>query len=178
MAELTTLARPYAKAAFDFANSANTLAVWSEMLALASAVSNSAGLEKLLVSPTLTTDQKGAAFVEICGDALNEQAANFIKILAENKRLELLPSIAQLFEAFKAQKEKSVDVELQSAFELPAAVQEQLAKALSVKLDREVNVTGSIDKGLIGGVVIRAGDTVIDGSVKGRLAKLAEAMNS
>lgn len=178
MAELTTLARPYAKAAFGFANGANTLAEWSEMLALAGAVSNSAGLEKLLDSPTLTTEQKGSAFVEICGDTLNEQAANFIKILAENKRLELLPSIAQLFEAFKAQKEKSVDVELQSAFELSTTVQEQLAKALSVKLDREVNVTGSIDKSLIGGVVIRAGDTVIDGSVKGRLAKLAEAMNS
>ena len=83
-----------------------------------------------------------------------------------------------MFEAFKAQKEKSVDVELQSAFELSTAVQEQLAKALSVKLDREVNVTGTVDKSLIGGVIIRAGDTVIDGSVKGRLAKLAEAMNS
>jgi F-type H+-transporting ATPase subunit delta len=178
MAELTTLARPYAKAAFDFANSANVLDLWSEMLALAGAVSNSTGIDKLLASPTLTTEQKGSAFIEICGDALNEQAGNFVKILAENKRLELLSSISQLFEAFKAQKEKSVDVELQSAFELSTAVQEQLAKALSVKLDREVNVTGSVDKSLIGGVIIRAGDTVIDGSVKGRLAKLAEAMNS
>jgi F-type H+-transporting ATPase subunit delta len=178
MAELTTLARPYAKAAFDFANGANVLDQWSGMLALAGAVSSSAGIDKLLASPTLTTEQKGNAFIEICGDALSEQAGNFVKILAENKRLELLPSIAQLFEAFKAQKEKSVDVELQSAFELSTAVQEQLAKALSVKLDREVNVTGSVDKSLIGGVVIRAGDTVIDGSVKGRLAKLAEAMNS
>tara|TARA_B100000809_G_scaffold261104_1_gene309316 strand:- start:1629 stop:2165 length:537 start_codon:yes stop_codon:yes gene_type:complete len=178
MAELTTLARPYAKAAFDFANSANTLDLWSEMLAQAGAVSSSAGINKLLGSPTLTTEQKGAAFIEICGDTLNEQAGNFIKILAENKRFELLPSISQLFEAFKAQKEKSVDVELQSAFELSTSVQEQLAKALSVKLDREVNVTGIVDKSLIGGVVIRAGDTVIDGSVKGHLAKLAEAMNS
>lgn len=178
MAELTTLARPYAKAAFDFANGANVLDQWSGMLALAGAVSSSAGIDKLLASPTLTTEQKGNAFIEICGDALSEQAGNFVKTLAENKRLELLPSIAQLFEAFKAQKEKSVEVELQSAFELSAAVQEQLAKALSVKLDREVNVTGSVDESLIGGVVIRAGDTVIDGSVKGRLAKLAEAMNS
>lgn len=178
MAELTTLARPYAKAAFDFANGANVLDQWSGMLALAGAVSSSAGIDKLLASPTLTTEQKGNAFIEICGDALSEQAGNFVKTLAENKRLELLPSIAQLFEAFKAQKEKSVEVELQSAFELSAAVQEQLAKALSVKLDREVNVTGSVDESLIGGVVIRAGDTVIDGSVKGRLAKLTEAMNS
>lgn len=178
MAELTTLARPYAKAAFNFANSANVLGTWSEMLALAAAVSSCDGISKLLSSPNVTTDKKGAAFVEICGDQLNEQAANFVKVLAENKRLQLLPEIAQLFEAFKAQKEKSVDVELQSAFELPAAVQDKLAKALSVKLDRVVNVTGSVDKSLIGGVVIRTGDTVIDGSIKGRLAKLAEAMNS
>jgi len=178
MAELTTLARPYAKAAFGFADGANVLGSWSEMLALAGAVSQHPLLSKLLSSPTLTTEDKGRAFIEICGDQLSEQAGNFVKVLAENKRLELLPSIAQLFEAFKAQKEKSVEVELQSAFELPAAIQDKLAKALSVKLDRDVNVSSSIDKSLIGGVVIRAGDTVIDGSVKGRLAKLAEAMNS
>lgn len=178
MAELATLARPYAKAAFEYAAGANKLGPWAEMLAVAAGVVQYPGSEKLLASPMLTAEAKGAAFIEICGDKLDANGANFLKALAENKRLELLPAIAQQFEAFKAQKEKTVDVELQSAFALPADVQDKLAKALSAKLDREVKVTGSVDESLIGGVVVRAGDTVIDGSIKGRLAKLAEAMNS
>jgi F-type H+-transporting ATPase subunit delta len=148
------------------------------MLSVGAGVVQYPGSSELLASPKLTSEQKGAAFIDICGDKLDANGANFLKTLAENKRLELLPAIAELFEAFKAQKEKTVDVELQSAFELPSDVQDKLAKALSAKLDREVKVTGSVDQSLIGGVVVRAGDTVIDGSIKGRLAKLAEAMNS
>ncbi|GAB3109856.1 F0F1 ATP synthase subunit delta [Aestuariicella hydrocarbonica] len=178
MAELTTLARPYAKAAFESADAAGQLQKWSDMLTLAAAVAQQDGMIKALVSPALTSEQKAKAFADVCGDELNEGAVNLISVLAENKRLTLLPEIQQLFEQHKAQREQSVDVEVSTAFELSGELQDKLAKALSAKLDREVNLSTVVDKSLLGGALVRAGDTVIDGSVRGRLAKLAEAMNS
>lgn len=178
MAELTTLARPYAKAAFEYAHAANELQTWSDMLGLAAAVAQQDGMVKVLASPSYTSEQKGSTFVDVCGDQLNEKGQNFVRVLAENHRLELLPVIDQLFDVFKANQEKSIDVNVATAFELTGDVQDKLAKALSAKLDREVKVSTSVDKSLLGGAVVRAGDTIIDGSVRGRLAKLAEAMNS
>lgn len=178
MAELTTIARPYAKAAFEFADKANQLEQWSEMLALASAVAQQDNMKLVLASPAITAEQKAKTFLEVCGDQLNEAAANLISNLAGNQRLQVLPEVQELFELHKAQREKSVDVEVTTAFELSGEIQDKLAKALSAKLDREVNVSTLVDKSLLGGALIRAGDTVIDGSVRGRLTKLAEAMNS
>lgn len=178
MAELSTLARPYAKAAFEYAVSANDLAGWSTELETAAAVAQAENMVKVLTSPSLTSEQQGSYFVEVCGDALSASAQNFIKVLSENKRLALLPEISALYEVFKANREKSVDVELFTAFELDMATQEKLATALSGTLEREVNMRAIIDKDLLGGVLIRAADVVIDGSIRGRLNKLAEAMNS
>lgn len=178
MAELSTLARPYAKAAFEYAANANELAQWSTQLATAATVASSAKIAKVLSSPSLTSAQQASQFVSVCGDELSEKAQNFIKVLAENKRIALLPEISALFDEFKANREKSVEVEVATAFELDAAIQDKLAKALSGKLERDVSVHTVINKNLIGGVVIRAADLVIDGSVRGRLNKLAEAMNS
>jgi len=178
MAELTTIARPYAKAAFEFADSANELSKWSEMLALASAVAQQDNMKLVLASPAITAEKKAKSFLDVCGDELNESAANLISNLAGNKRLQVLPEVQELFELLKAQREKSVDVEVTTAFELSGEIQDKLAKALSAKLDREVNVSTLVDKSLLGGALVRAGDTVIDGSVRGRLTKLAEAMNS
>ncbi|NIB39481.1 F0F1 ATP synthase subunit delta [Pseudomaricurvus alkylphenolicus] len=178
MAELTTLARPYAKAAFEFADAAGDLQKWSDMLALAAAVSQQDGMIKALSSPSLTADNKAKAFVEVCGEELNEKAANLVSALAMNGRLALLPEIQALYEQHKAQREQSVDVEVTTAFELSGELQDKLAKALSAKLNREVTLSSSVDKAILGGALVRAGDTVIDGSVRGRLAKLAEAMNS
>lgn len=178
MAELTTLARPYAKAAFASADAAGQLSQWSDMLALAAAVAQHDGMIEALVAPAYTAEQKAKVFADVCGDKLNESAINLISVLAENQRLTLLPQIQQLFELHKAQREQSVDVEVTTAYELSGELQDKLAKALSVKLDREVTLSASVDKALLGGALVRAGDTVIDGSVRGRLAKLAEAMNS
>ncbi len=178
MAELTTLARPYAKAAFEYARATNALQTWSDMLALAAAVAQQDGMKKVMDSPSYTAEQKASTFVEVCGDQLNVQGQNFVRVLAENNRLELLPEIDQLFDLFKANQEKTIDVEVATAFELDGDVQDKLAKALSAKLDRDVKVSSSVDKSLLGGVLVRAGDTIIDGSVRGRLTKLAEAMNS
>ena len=176
MAELSTLARPYAKAAFEFAVGQGDLASWSSQLALAAAVSQSGNMVKVLASPSLTSEQQAKTFLEVCGEELSDKVQNFLKVLAENKRLGLLPQISALFEQFKANREKSVDVEVSTVFELDDSIKHTLATKLAGVLDREVNINTSVDKDLIGGVVIRAADVVIDGSIRGRLAKLAESM--
>ncbi|WP_442111059.1 F0F1 ATP synthase subunit delta [Pseudomonas sp. NUPR-001] len=178
MAELTTLARPYAKAAFEHAQAHQQLANWSAMLGLAAAVSQDDTMQRLLKAPRLTSAEKAATFVEVCGDKFDVQAKSFIQVAAENERLLLLPEISALFELYKAEQEKSVDVEVTSAFALNQEQQDKLAKVLSARLDREVRLQVSEDASLIGGVVIRAGDLVIDGSVRGKIAKLAEALKS
>ncbi|MGQ9424799.1 F0F1 ATP synthase subunit delta [Gilvimarinus sp. F26214L] len=177
MAELTTLARPYAKAAFEFARDTNALDRWSSMLATVSAVVQQPTVIKLLDSPNLTAEQKGQRLVELCGDSLDEKSANFVRYLAVNDRLELLPQVRVLFELLKANHEKTIDVEVATAFEMTEEQQNKLLNSLKAKLQREVNLQTVVDDTLIGGVLVRAGDLTIDGSVRGRLAKLAETMN-
>ena len=178
MAELTTLARPYAKAAFEYAQAHQQLANWSAMLGLAAAVSQDDTMQRVLKAPRLTSTEKATTFVEVCGDKFDAQVRNFLCIVSENNRMELLPEIADMFELYKAEQEKSVDVDVTSAFALNDEQQDKLAKVLSARLGREVRLHAAEDASLIGGVVIRAGDLVIDGSVRGKLAKLAEALKS
>lgn len=178
MAELSTLARPYAKAAFEYARDKKALSAWLEQLATAAAVAADSVLEAVLNNPSMTAEQQSQTVVDVCGDALGLEVRNYVAILASNKRLGLLPEIYSLFAQYKANHEKSVDVEVISAFDLADATKDKLADVLGKKLEREVKVTTSTDKDLLGGVLIRAGDLVIDGSVRGRLNKLAEAMNS
>ena len=178
MAELTTLARPYAKAAFEYAQAHQQLANWSAMLGLAAAVSQDDTMQRVLKAPRLTSTEKATTFVEVCGDKFDAQARNFLSIVSENNRMELLPEIADMIELYKAEQEKSVDVDVTSAFALNDEQQDKLAKVLSARLGREVRLHAAEDASLIGGVVIRAGDLVIDGSVRGKLAKLAEALKS
>lgn len=178
MAELSTLARPYARAAFEYAAQADELKSWSESLATAGSVAQQPDVVKLLSSPSYTAQQQAATLIEICGDALDQKGQNFLSVLSENNRLQLLPEISQQFDILKANREKAVDVELVAAQELDAEQQQKLSDALSAKLERKVNMQVSLDKSLLGGAVIRAGDTVIDGSIRGRLAKLAESLHS
>lgn len=178
MAETITLARPYAKAAFEYALAAGQLAAWSKSLTLLAEVSETETIRKVLNSPSLTSQQQAQTLIDVCGEELDEKAKNFVAALAANKRLALLAEIHNLFEQLKAQQEKSVDVDVTSAFELDSATEEKLAAALKKTLQRDVKLSTQVNKSLLGGVVVRAGDTIIDGSVRGRLAKLAEAMNS
>ncbi|MCR9105349.1 MAG: F0F1 ATP synthase subunit delta [Gammaproteobacteria bacterium] len=178
MAELSTLARPYAKAAFEYARSANALADWARQLSTCAAVISDERVSAVLDNPALTGEQQANLVNELCGASTDEPVKNFVTILATNKRLELLPKILSQFELLRANLEKTVDVEVVSAFELQDALTEKLAGVLRRRLEREVKVTTSEDASLLGGVLIRAGDLVIDGSVRGRLNKLAEAMNS
>ena len=178
MAELTTIARPYAKAAFLFARDNSALTEWEKMLGVAAAVAEDPAMRAWLQQPQLSAGQKADSFAEVCGDALNESGRNFIAQLAEHGRLPLLPAVFELFHAFVAAQEAFVDVELVSAQSLEDAEVERLVGSLKKRLGREVHVSTSVDEALIGGVLIRAGDTVIDGSVRGRLARLAEQLNS
>lgn len=178
MAELSTLARPYARAAFEYARDAGQLAQWQQELATAAAVSKNESVAAVLGDPGLTAQEQATVLTKVCGDAIGTQVSNFIAILADNKRLSLLPEIFDQYEQFKANQEKSVDVEVISAFDLADEMRDKLARGLGAKLEREVKVRTSTDSNLLGGVLIRAGDLVIDGSVRGRLNKLAEAMNS
>ena len=108
---------------------------------------------------------------------VSQQAQNFLNLLAENKRLSLLPEVSNLYETLKANQEQSVDVSIVSAFDLGNEQQDKLTLALNAMLSREINITSTTDASLLGGVIVYAGDLVIDGSVKGKLSKLAEAMN-
>ena len=140
MAELSTLARPYAKAAFEYAVEAKDLQGWSDSLALAASVAQQSAVEKLLSSPSVTAVVQAQAVRDICGDELVAASQNFISILSENRRLQLLPQISQQFEIMKANLEKAVDVDVATASELDQAQQKILSDALSAKLERKVNL--------------------------------------
>lgn len=178
MAELTTLVRPYAKAAFEFALQDNSLSEWSDMLNLMATAARDPEMERALHHPSLTDEEKASAFLDVCDSKLSETGKNFVRILAENKRLTLLPEIAERFEALKAEQERAIDVELTSAFELTAEQEGKLSQALERKLNRQVRLSSATDKSLMGGVIVRAGDMVIDASVRGKLRKLADAIGS
>ena len=133
-------------------------------------------VKQLFSSPSLTAEQKSDAFIGLCGGDLDQQQSNFVRLLSENLRMPLLPNIAQLYEIYKSNHEKSVDVELESAYEVSSELSDKLSKALSKALDRSVSLHTVVNESLIGGAVIRAGDTVIDHSIRGRLEKLGEAI--
>lgn len=178
MAELSTLARPYAKAAFEYAQNRGELSAWSQQLSTAACVVCDEKVSLLLGDPALTAEQQAQALIGLCGEEIGNEAQNFVNILADNKRLALLPHISSLFDQLKANQEKAVDVHVISAFELAEGTEQKLAQVLKTKLECDVHIDTVVDGELLGGVLIRAGDLVIDGSVRGRLNKLAEAMNS
>ena len=178
MAESITIARPYAKAAFQAAKDSQALTEWSEMLGYASAVAVDENMVAVLENPALTSEQKAQFFIDVCGENLTNEVKNFVFVLSENNRLGLVSDIAELFESLKAQLEQSLDVSIESAFELSDVQSEKLAQALSKKLDRKVVIASTVNQALIGGVIIRANDLVIDASVRGKIAKLAEAISA
>jgi F-type H+-transporting ATPase subunit delta len=176
-AELTTIARPYAKAAFSFAlDQDQGLTHWSAMLGfLAAAMAEDVVREKL-DDPKLTTEAGAEVLVAMLDSELDDKARNFLIVLAENGRLALLPNISEIFVLLKAEHEKTINVQVTSAFEVTSEETEKLSDALHAKLQRDVNLTTHVDESLLGGVVIKAEDSVIDGSVRGKLRKLSQAL--
>ncbi len=176
MAELATLARPYANAAFDIAKGDSQLDAWSRMLALLGQAANTDAVQRLLESPELEDGAKALKLGELFREELNDRGKRFLQVLADNKRLPLLPEIAEQFEVRRAEEEQVLDVEIIAAYPLTADQESKLGAALGRKYGREINLSSRVDDTLIGGAIIRAGDTVIDGSVQGRLQKLKETL--
>ncbi len=178
MAEPITLARPYARAAFQVALAEGALADWSRMLGVASAVASATAVQAALTDPGRSWREAADLFRGLCGEELSPAAVNLVNLLAENKRLLLLPQIRSLFDDLKAGQERSVEVEFVTAFPVGEEVAAKLGGALRARLQREIKLGTRVDPALIGGAVIRAGDQVIDSSIRGKLAKLAENMRN
>ena len=181
MAESTTIARPYARAAFAAAKAADP-AQWSEALGCFAAIVEHEQTLALLKSPVLTSEAQVNLlcdlYAAVQGAAPDDGLRNLLGVLAENKRLPLLPEVVRQFEFLRAQEQQSIDVTVVTARPLQTDRLTRLADVLRRKFERSIQLDNQVDPELIGGAVVRAGDLVIDGSVRGKLAKLAEAMNS
>jgi F-type H+-transporting ATPase subunit delta len=183
MADNNTIARPYAQAVFELAAEANELSAWSASLEIAGQLLAEGGLVEYLSTPALSDDKrleflsglfKSANASKLSGG--DKHGNNFIKLLLENKRTNVLPEISAHFEVLKADIENSVEATVTSAAPLSKVQQDDIARSLKKRLGRDVNITTEIDENLIGGAVIRAGDVVIDGSLRARLEGLATAL--
>lgn len=176
MAENSTIARPYAQAAFDIANEKGDLKSWSDMLQLIAAVASDAVLSDMISNPSIEREKVVEIIVDVCGDNLNDLAKNFVKVLADNGRLNVATEIAQGYEEHRAEAEKTVEAEVTSAFPLSEAQVKSMTDALKKRLGREVTLNTSVDETIVGGAIIRAGDLMIDGSVSGQLDNLATTL--
>ena len=176
MAENSTIARPYAQAAFDIANEKSDLKSWSDMLQLIAAVTSDAVMSDMISNPSIEREKIVEIIVDVCGDNLNDLAKNFVKVLADNGRLNIATEIALGFEEHRAEAEKTVEAEVTSAFPLSDAQAKSITDALKKRLGREVTLSTKVDDSIVGGAVIRAGDLMIDGSVSGQLEKLATTL--
>lgn len=177
MSELTTIARPYAKAAFELAVEKGTIESWNDMLFFAGQVASNEQASAVLANmPTATAQAE--LFLNLCAEQLNEQGQNLVKVMAENGRLIALPAVAQLFSEFKADYDKEIEIDIISATPLVAAQQESLVAVLEERFARKVKLNCSEDATVIGGLIIRSGDTVIDGTIRGKLNRLATTLQS
>jgi F-type H+-transporting ATPase subunit delta len=173
VADRRTIARPYARAAFAEAREDGRLAEWNEGLAIAARVIAAPHVEKLLGSPHVTPKELATLVIDVAGPTLDEHGRNFIHTLADNGRLALLREIARLFSELKDAEEGVVNVTVTSAAPLDGEQKKTLANALARRLNREVRLHAELDPSLLGGAVLRAGDLVIDGSLRARLDRMA-----
>ncbi|MCK5902438.1 MAG: F0F1 ATP synthase subunit delta [Cocleimonas sp.] len=176
MSELTTAARPYARAVFEMAKESEGLATWSASLNFMGAIASHADVAALLETPRMAKQAGADALIQFCDGKLDDKAQNLVKTLAENNRIKLLPEISILFEVLKDEEEGRVEATVKTAKKLTKAEEKSIADALKKRLGRDVKLKISIDKALLGGVIIQAGDLVIDGSIQGRLKQMTAAM--
>jgi F-type H+-transporting ATPase subunit delta len=178
MAELATVARPYAEAAFKLASEQNALPVWSEMIAFAAAVMRDPAMQGAIDNPKLDVAQKESLFLSVCGDKLNGSGRNFVRVLVEAGRVELLPQIQAMFTQLKNAAEGTAKAEIVSAIALTDAQVADLKVALEKRFGKKIEATVAVDPRLIGGARIVVGDQVVDGSIAGKLAAMATQLKS
>ena len=176
MIEPITLARPYARAAFEHARGADELAQWQDALVQLAAVTRDEKVSVMLKGPNQTAEQRAENLAALVGDSLPPNVVNLLMIMSDNGRLGLLPEVSALFEQFKQAVESTVAVVVTSAYPLSDEETRVLSETMTSKLNRSVTLTSETDSSLLGGAIIRADDLVIDGSVRGRLDKLAGAL--
>ncbi|HWD21633.1 MAG TPA: F0F1 ATP synthase subunit delta [Burkholderiales bacterium] len=178
MAEPSTVARPYAEAAFRLADAAGALAKWSEILDALALVARDERVQRAVADPHLSDAQAAGIFISVLNGRLTGEAENFVRVLAENRRIELLPEIHAQFEALKNEREGVVEAEVQSAFELTEAQIADLVQRLEKKTGRKVRTKVTINKDLIAGVKVVLGDKVIDASARAQLGALETALKA
>lgn len=176
MAELSTLARPYAEAVFRLAKEKSALAGWSERLATLAAIVSDPQMQAVIADPNTSAARAAELIGAIAG--ADEAGKNLLAVLAGNDRLTLLPEIAAQYEVLKAEAEGVLEATIVSAQAMSDAQKAELMAALKARFGRDVEATVQVDESLIGGAVITVGDQVIDGSVKGRLQKMAAALTA
>lgn len=176
MAELVTMARPYAEAVFELAKQESQLAQWSGTLKLAAAVAQDEGMKTALSNPRVPHAQKLDLLLSTAGSGMGEEGKNFLRLLLGNGRAELLPEISSLFDELKEREEGVVEASVASAFPLTDGQLKALVAKLQVRFKREIVARVTVDPELIGGAVVRVGDEVLDGSVRGKLEAMAAAL--
>ncbi len=176
MQDPSKLARPYAVAAFKQASEEDAVAEWSAMLETLAEVARDPTVSELTANPALRGADVAEMVIDVCGERLGVTGQNFVRLLAEFGRLGILPEIEQQFRDERARLERRIDVEVVSAFELSEAERNDLIVGMTRRMGHRVDVQVSVDPSLIGGVIIRTGDTVIDGSMRGQLAELERAI--
>lgn len=178
MAEAITVARPYAEAVYKLAVNNQGLSEWSKMLQLAAAIAEDDGVKRLIGNPVISAKQLGEIFLDIGKNKFNSGARNLIMLLADNKRILVLPQISQLFEQLKAQHEGVLEAKIVSAFAMEGRQLKKLIEDLERKFKRKIEAQVSIDSGLIGGVKVEIGDEILDASIRGKLEAMAVALKS
>ncbi|AHE99707.1 F0F1 ATP synthase subunit delta [Thioalkalivibrio paradoxus] len=173
MSDMTPVARPYARAAFELAQSQDALQIWDDELSLLAAIATDDRVRAVLADPRVERNAKAKLMLDIAEGELSPEVQNFLRLLAERGRLSALPSVQAQFAALKAETEKKVVAQVVSYRKVTQAQEKQILDALRQRLGCEVELDCSVDESLLGGVVIRAGDLVIDGSVRGKLNRMA-----
>ncbi|WP_413113674.1 F0F1 ATP synthase subunit delta [Thaumasiovibrio sp. DFM-14] len=177
MSAMTTIARPYAQAAFDLAVDTNTLAQWEAMLRFLAEVTCDERIAALLTG-TMAPDKLAELLIAVCEEQIDQYGQNLIRVMADNKRLQALPEVLAMFLTLKASHEKSLEAEVISAVALNEQQQAEISAKLEQRLAHKVKLNCTVDESLIAGVIIRAGDMVIDNSARGRLARLSDTLQS
>jgi F-type H+-transporting ATPase subunit delta len=178
MAELTTIARPYAEAAFRIARDANALPAWSEMLRFLAEVAAEPRAAGALDNPKLTAADKSALLLSIGGERLDAMGRNFVRVLVDADRIAALPQIRMLFDALKNDADGVAKARIDTAFPLTDAQAADLKTALEKRFGRKIETTINVDPALGGGARITVGDTVIDGTIEAQLAAMSTQLRA